>query len=69
MLYRLFTPMYTQQLLAPENIQWLSVSNKYIENQWVSNENWGQHEIERRGDFDQNFIDEFDFVVKETSKL
>lgn len=61
--------MSTQQILAQQNITWLGMSNKYIENQWVSKESWGQYEIEPRDNFDQRFIDEFDFVVKETSEL
>jgi hypothetical protein len=47
-----------------ENIVWLGQGNKYIENQWMMKENWGQLEMVEKDNFDQSFINEYSFICK-----
>jgi hypothetical protein len=47
-----------------ENIVWLGQGNKYIENQWMTKENWGQLEMVEKDNFDQSFINEYSFICK-----
>ena len=52
-------------MFRPENINWLGVANKYIENQWELKKKWGDYEMSEKDSFDKSFISEFNFVVDE----
>jgi hypothetical protein len=47
-----------------ENILWLGLGNKYIENQWTLEKNWGKLEMVTKDNFDQSFINEYSFICK-----
>tara|TARA_B110000438_G_scaffold3908_1_gene3923 strand:+ start:15979 stop:16164 length:186 start_codon:yes stop_codon:yes gene_type:complete len=57
--------MQATLIMQPENVNWLAIANKYIENQWeLQKMKWSdQMEMVERKNFDKSFISEFDFLV------
>ena len=56
-----------QTEFMPENIQWLGLGNKYLENQYDSVDNWGEKGLVDKVDSDKKFLTEYDFVLKNMS--
>jgi len=56
-----------QTEFMPENIQWLGLGNKYLENQYDSVDNWGDKGLVDKVDSDKKFLTEYDFVLKNMS--
>ena len=56
-----------QTEFMPENIQWLGLGNKYLENQYDSVDNWGEKGLVDKVDSDKKFLTEYNFVLKNMS--
>lgn len=50
-------------ILETNNIRWMSMANKYIENQWKPVKNWNGYELEKKFS-DESFEKEFDFICQ-----
>jgi hypothetical protein len=57
-----------QQHRIPFNIFWLAESNKYIENQYELKNDWGETKLVHKDTYDNNFVNEFDFVCSALNK-
>lgn len=51
-----------------ENVKWLGMANKYIENQWKPVKNWNGYELEKKFS-DDGFEKELDFICSSISIL
>jgi hypothetical protein len=62
--------MSEQQLThrIPFNIYWLAESNKYIENQYKIQNDWGEPKLVHKDTYDTKFVNEFDFVCSSLNK-
>ena len=56
-----------QTEFMPENIQWLGLGNKYLENQYDTVDNWGEKGLVDKVDSDKKFLTEYNFVLKNMS--
>ena len=56
-----------QTEFMPENIQWLGLGNKYLENQYDSVDNWGEKGLVDKVDSDKKFLTEYNFVLDNMS--
>jgi len=59
--------LQVQTEFMPENIKWLGLGNKYLENQYDSVDNWGDKGLVDKVDSDKKFLTEYDFVLKNMS--
>jgi hypothetical protein len=59
--------LQTQTEFLPENIQWLGLGNKYLENQYDEVDNWGVKGSVEKADYDKTFLNEYNFIVKNMS--
>jgi len=59
--------LQTQTEFLPENIQWLGLGNKYLENQYDEVDNWGVKGSVKKTDYDKTFLNEYNFIVKNMS--
>jgi hypothetical protein len=59
--------LQTQTEFMPENIQWLGLGNKYLENQYDEVDNWGVKGSVEKADYDKTFLNEYNFIVKNMS--
>ena len=59
--------LQTQTEFMPENIQWLGLGNKYLENQYDEVDNWGVKGSVEKADYDKTFLNEYNFVLKNMS--
>ena len=59
--------LQAQTEFMPENIKWLGLGNKYLENQYDSVDNWGEKGLVDKVDSDKKFLTEYNFVLKTMS--
>ncbi|MDB4342135.1 hypothetical protein N9998_00155 [Nitrosopumilus sp.] len=57
----------TQTEFMPENIKWLGLGNKYLENQYDAVDNWGEKGLVDKADYDKTFLTEYNFVLDNMS--
>ena len=55
--------LQTQTEFMPENIKWLGLGNKYLENQYDSVDDWGEKGLVDKVDSDKKFLTEYNFVL------
>ena len=48
--------LQTQTEFLPENIQWLGLGNKYLENQYDEVDDWGVKGSVKKTDYDKTFL-------------
>ena len=51
----------------PENIQWLGLGNKYLENQYDEVDDWGVKGSVEKTDYDKTFLNEYNFILDNMS--
>ena len=56
-----------QTEFMPENIKWLGLGNKYLENQYDAVDNWGEKGLVDKADYDKTFLTEYNFVLDNMS--
>ena len=59
--------LQTQTEFLPENIQWLGLGNKYLENQYDEVDDWGVKGSVEKADYDKTFLNEYNFVLDNMS--
>ena len=59
--------LQTKTEFLPENIQWLGLGNKYLENQYDEVDDWGVKGSVEKADYDKTFLNEYNFIVKNMS--
>jgi len=59
--------LQAQTEFMPENIKWLGLGNKYLENQYDTVDNWGEKGLVDKVDSDKTFLTEYNFVLKNMS--
>ena len=59
--------LQTQTEFMPENIEWLGLGNKYLENQYDTVDNWGEKGLVDKADYDKTFLTEYNFVLNNMS--
>ena len=59
--------LQVQTEFMPENIKWLGLGNKYLENQYDAVDNWGEKGLVDKVDSDKTFLTEYNFVLKNMS--
>jgi len=59
--------LQAQTEFMPENIKWLGLGNKYLENQYDAVDNWGEKGLVDKVDSDKTFLTEYNFVLKNMS--
>ena len=59
--------LQAQTEFMPENIKWLGLGNKYLENQYDSVDDWGEKGLVDKVDSDKKFLTEYNFVLKTMS--
>jgi hypothetical protein len=59
--------LQTQTEFLPENIQWLGLGNKYLENQYDEVDNWGVKGSVKKADYDKTFLNEYNFILDNMS--
>tara|TARA_R110002020_G_scaffold181290_1_gene376067 strand:+ start:2261 stop:2470 length:210 start_codon:yes stop_codon:yes gene_type:complete len=47
-----------------ENIAWLGLANKYLEHQYDVKDSWGTGQIEKKQNYDEGFLKEFDIITQ-----
>jgi len=55
--------LQTQTEFLPENIQWLGLGNKYLENQYDEVDDWGVKGSVKKTDYDKTFLNEYNFIL------
>jgi len=56
-----------QTEFMPENIKWLGLGNKYLENQYDTVDTWRGKGLVDKVDSDKTFLTEYNFVLKNMS--
>ena len=56
-----------QTEFMPENIKWLGLGNKYLENQYDTVDDWGKKGLVDKVDSDKKFLTEYNFVLDNMS--
>ena len=56
-----------QTEFMPENVQWLGLGNKYLENQYDAVDTWRGKGLVDKVDSDKTFLTEYNFVLKNMS--
>ena len=59
--------LQVQTEFMPENIKWLGLGNKYLENQYDTVDTWGEKGLVDKVDSDKTFLTEYNFVLKNMS--
>ncbi len=59
--------LQTQTEFMPENIEWLGLGNKYLENQYDTVDNWGEKGLVDKADYDKTFLTEYNFILDNMS--
>jgi len=59
--------LQTQTEFMPENIQWLGLGNKYLENQYDEVDDWGVKGSVEKIDYDKTFLNEYNFILDNMS--
>jgi len=59
--------LQAQTEFMPENIKWLGLGNKYLENQYDTVDNWGEKGLVDKVDSDKTFLTEYNFVLDNMS--
>ena len=59
--------LQAQTEFMPENIKWLGLGNKYLENQYDTVDDWGEKGLVDKVDSDKKFLTEYNFVLKTMS--
>ena len=59
--------LQAQTEFMPENIKWLGLGNKYLENQYDAVDNWGEKGLVDKVDSDKTFLTEYNFVLDNMS--
>jgi hypothetical protein len=59
--------LQVQTEFMPENIKWLGLGNKYLENQYDTVDNWGEKGLVDKVDSDKTFLTEYNFVLDNMS--
>jgi|TARA_Y100001936_G_scaffold95299_1_gene93702 outer membrane protease len=47
-----------------ENVAWLGLANKYLENQYEIKDSWGTGQIHKKESYDEDFMKEFDIITQ-----
>jgi len=55
--------LQAQTEFMPENIKWLGLGNKYLENQYDFVDDWGEKGLVDKVDSDKKFLTEYNFVL------
>lgn len=59
--------LQAQTEFMPENIKWLGLGNKYLENQYDTVDDWGEKGLVDKVDSDKTFLTEYNFVLDNMS--
>jgi len=59
--------LQVQTEFMPENIKWLGLGNKYLENQYDTVDDWGEKGLVDKVDSDKTFLTEYNFVLDNMS--
>ena len=59
--------LQAQTEFMPENIKWLGLGNKYLENQYDTVDTWGEKGLVDKVDSDKKFLPEYNFVLDNLS--
>jgi len=59
--------LQVQTEFMPENIKWLGLGNKYLENQYDTVDDWGKKGLVDKVDSDKTFLTEYNFVLDNMS--